>query len=97
MPQHHDTGYKKLYTFPKMVEDLLVGFVHQDWISELDFTTLEKLNNSYVTDEFRERSDDIIWWVRFRKRWLIGQSKNSLMPALLSWRHGARKFSMWIV
>ena len=70
MPQYHDTGYKKLYSFPKMVEDLLVGFVGQDWIQELDFTTLEKLNNSYVTDEFRERSDDIIWRVRFRKRWL---------------------------
>ena len=60
MRKHHDTGYKKLYSFPKMVEDLLVGFVGQDWIQELDFTTLEKLNNSYVTDEFRERSDDII-------------------------------------
>ena len=70
MRKHHDTGYKKLYSFPKMVEDLLVGFVGHDWVNELDFATLEKLNNSYVTDEFRERSDDIIWRVRFRKRWL---------------------------
>jgi len=30
MSQHHDTGYKKLYSFPKMVEDLLVGFVGED-------------------------------------------------------------------
>jgi hypothetical protein len=53
-----------------MVEDLLVGFVGHDWIHELDFSTLEKLNNSYITDEFRERSDDIIWRVRFRDQWL---------------------------
>ena len=70
MTQHHDTGYKKLYTFPKMVEDLLTGFIHQDWIKELDFSTLEKMNNSYITDEFRERSDDIIWRVHFRDQWL---------------------------
>ncbi len=70
MSNHHDTGYKKLYSFAKMVEDLLVGFVNQDWIRELDFSTLEKLNNSYVTDEFRERSDDVIWRVKFRDQWL---------------------------
>ncbi len=70
MSKHHDTGYKKLYSFPKMVEDLLVGFIQGDWIQELDFSTLEKLNNSYVTDEFRERSDDVIWRVKFRDQWL---------------------------
>jgi len=67
---NHDTGYKKLFSHPEMVEDLLRGFVQEDWVQELDFSTLTRDFNSYVTDELRERHDDMIWRVRFRDRWL---------------------------
>ena len=70
MTQHHDTGYKQLYSFPEMVEDLVTGFIHEDWVKQLDFSTLEKLNGSYVTDDFRSRSDDVIWRVMFQDQWL---------------------------
>jgi hypothetical protein len=30
----------------------------------VDFTTLEKQNGSYVTDDLRERHDDVIWEFR---------------------------------
>jgi predicted transposase/invertase (TIGR01784 family) len=53
-----------------MMCDLLKGFVPFDWVKELDFTTLEKLNNSYITDDLRERADDVIWRVRFKDQWL---------------------------
>jgi len=66
----HDHSYKNLFSHSKMVEDLLTGFVHFDWVSELDFTTLEKLNNSYITDDLRERTDDVVWRVKFRDQWL---------------------------
>ena len=36
----------------------------------LDFSTLEKQNGHFVTDDLREREDDIIWRVRWGKRWL---------------------------
>jgi len=35
------------------VEDLLKDFVREDWVKKLDFTTLEKMNGSYVTDDLR--------------------------------------------
>ena len=70
MSQYHDHGYKQLYSFPEMVKDLLTGFVDQDWVSQLDFSTLEKLNGSYVTDDMRSRSDDVIWRVKFQDQWL---------------------------
>ena len=66
----HDHSYKHLFSHPKMVEDLLKGFVHQDWVSDVDFSTLEKLNNSYISDDFRERSDDLVWRVKFKEQWL---------------------------
>lgn len=70
MPSHHDNSYKMLFSYPEMVRDLLTGFVREQWVHELDFTTLEKVSGSYVTDELRDREDDIIWRVRWGDGWL---------------------------
>ena len=62
----HDGGYKQLFSFPTMVEDLLRGFVRGQWVEELDFGTLERRNGSYISDDLREREDDIIWRVKWQ-------------------------------
>ncbi len=66
----HDAGYKDLFSHPEMVADLLLGFVHEPWVHELDFTTLEKVSGSYVSDDLRTREDDLVWRVRLRDGWL---------------------------
>jgi hypothetical protein len=66
----HDHAYKLLFSHAKMVEELLRGFVHEDWVAQVDFSTLEKCNASYVTDDLRERHSDVIWRVRLRDQWL---------------------------
>ena len=66
----HDEHYKRLFAFPRMVEDLLRGFVAGDWIDEFDFTTLQKLSADYVSDERRTRRGDTVWQVRHRSEWL---------------------------
>ena len=38
--------------------------------SDLDFASLEKVGSGYVSDDLREREDDLIWRVRFREGWL---------------------------
>ncbi|MBF0500824.1 MAG: Rpn family recombination-promoting nuclease/putative transposase [Candidatus Riflebacteria bacterium] len=68
--EDHDESYKKFFSFPEMVEDLLRGFVHEEWIERLDFLTLERVNGSYVTDTFRQRHDDVVWRVRWGEEWL---------------------------
>jgi len=65
-----DTGYKLIFSHAVVVEDLLLGFVGEDWVEELDFSTLEKSGGSYVTDDLREREDDVIWRIRRRDGWL---------------------------
>ena len=65
-----DASYKKLFSYPQMVEDLLRGFVHEPWVAEVNFATLEKVSGSYVTDDLREREDDVIWRLRLRDDWL---------------------------
>ena len=66
----HDGTYKRLFAFPRMVEDLLRGFVAGPWIGEIDFSTLEKLSVEYVSDELVKRHGDAVWQVRQRERWL---------------------------
>jgi len=61
----HDHSYKRLFSHPQMVEDLLRGFVREPWVEQLDFRTLEKVSGSYVTDDLRDREDDLIWRVRW--------------------------------
>ena len=34
------------------------------------YQTLEKVNGSYVTDDLRDRADDIIWRVKRQDDWL---------------------------
>ncbi len=70
MAHHHDHSYKLLFSHPEMVRDLLTGFVKEAWVEQLDFSTLEKVSGSYITDELRDREDDIIWRVRWGDDWL---------------------------
>ena len=65
-----DPTYKRLFAFPRMVEDLLRALVRAEWILEIDFATLRKLPAEYVGDEGQQRRGDAVWRVRFRGRWL---------------------------
>ncbi len=62
----HDSGYKLLFSHPKMVEELLRGFVHEPWIEDLDFETLERAGASFTSDDLRERHSDMVWRLCWR-------------------------------
>jgi len=66
----HDPSYKLLYSHPAMVADLLRGFVPGEWVKELDLASLEKISGSYVSDDLRDREDDIIWRVPWGRDWV---------------------------
>lgn len=57
----NDTGYKLLFAHPEMVRDLLVGYVPGAWVAEADFSTLERVNASYVSESEKQRHDDMVW------------------------------------
>jgi predicted transposase YdaD len=69
MPEH-DNSYKLLFSHAEMVADLLRGFVREPWVNEVDLDTLERVSGSFVSDDLRDREDDIIWRIRWRGRWL---------------------------
>ncbi len=45
----HDGSYKHLFSYPEMVESLIRDFVPEDWVRELNFSSLERCNGSYVS------------------------------------------------
>ena len=61
-----DETYKKLFAFPRMVEDLLRGFAARGWAGKLEFSTLRKVAAEYVSDTLLKRHGDTVWQVRFR-------------------------------
>ena len=65
-----DETYKKLFAFPRMVEDLLRALITSEWIDEADFSTLRKLSSEYVSDDLRRRQGDAVWRVRLGQGWL---------------------------
>jgi hypothetical protein len=62
--------HKLLFAHPQMVRDLLEGFIGGDWLSDLDFSTLERVSDSYISDDLRGRADDIVWRVRCGEHYL---------------------------
>ena len=60
-----DAGYKRLFSRPRMVEDLLRGFAAREWAGDLDFASLEALPASFVSRDLRQRHGDLVWRVRF--------------------------------
>ena len=70
MKKPHDSSYKFLFSNPELVRDLIMGFIPDEWLHSLDYSTLEKMPCSYITDDFRERADDIVWRVKVQGDWV---------------------------
>lgn len=66
----HDSGYKRLFSHAEMIRDLLLGFVPEEWVAQLDLTTLEKYPTEFIDDRLHNRRSDVIWRVRWGKEWL---------------------------
>ena len=70
MSQDHDSSYKFLFSNPELVRDLVMGFIPDEWLQSLDYSTLEKIPSSYVSDDFKQREDDVVWRVKVGEDWV---------------------------
>ena len=55
----NDPIYKPLFSFKRLVADLLRAVGHPDWLGEVDFDTLDKLPAEYVGDMWQQRRDTV--------------------------------------
>ncbi len=69
MPQSklpHDAAYKSFFSDKDMVTSLFQDFVPEDFVRDIDLSTLELVPTNHVTKELRQRHDDIIWRVNWK-------------------------------
>ena len=66
----HDTGYKLLFSHPEMVRDLLIGYMPGEWLKDADFTSLSRVNGSYVSEKEHQRHDDMVWRLKVGQQWV---------------------------
>lgn len=92
MSGQHDNAYKLLFSHPETVRDLLRGFVHEDWVSQLDWSTLEKVNGSDVSDDLREREDDVVWRIRLQGAGDAAQADRVYVYLLLEFQSSVDAF-----
>lgn len=61
MPERHDGGYRLLFSHPRMVEDLLRGFLRLEGAAPDLF---ERRSEVYVSDRLERREQDLVWRLR---------------------------------
>jgi hypothetical protein len=64
-----DIGYQRLFSQPRMVRDLLRGFLPEEWINWLDLITLERRDDGAPLNRSDGRPDGTLIW---RLRWQGG-------------------------
>jgi hypothetical protein len=47
-----------------------MGFIPDEWLQSLDYSTLEKMPGSYISEDFKQREDDIVWRVKVGGDWV---------------------------
>ena len=65
MEQKHDRSYHRLFSEPALVEDLIRNFVNEDWVSQLDFKKMQRINAKFHSDALERRDGDIILSIPF--------------------------------
>lgn len=60
---HHDTGYKELFSYPEFVQQLIEGFAPSEIAELMDFSTLKNHSGNYITPLFEEKFEDVVWSV----------------------------------
>ena len=65
MASSSDPAYKLLLAQPRMVEDILRGFIAPEWCGQLDFPTLTQTNAEYIGADLHRRIGDMVWRVAF--------------------------------
>jgi predicted transposase YdaD len=65
-----DACYKLMFSHPELVRDLVLGFVPDPWLESLDYSTLEQVPGSYVTDDLRQRASDVVWRLKANGDWI---------------------------
>jgi len=58
--QFQDKTWRKFFSHPDMLKELLEGYIAEEFIREINFEKIQKLNNTYINKKFKKRETDLI-------------------------------------
>ncbi|NLL13570.1 MAG: Rpn family recombination-promoting nuclease/putative transposase [Fibrobacter sp.] len=59
--QRHNNWFMHIFNYPVVVKDLLMSFVHEDFVKDLEFASLKKLNPDFFPASGKSRHADVIY------------------------------------
>lgn len=59
--QRHNNWFMRIFSYPVVVKDLLLSFVHEDFVKDLEFASLKKLNPDFFPASGKSRHADVIY------------------------------------
>jgi len=68
MKQKHNNWYMHIFSYPVVVKDLLLSFVHEDFVKDLEFASLKRLNPDFFPASEKSRHADVIYEPKNRSR-----------------------------
>lgn len=63
----YDRGYKMMLSFTKLFQQLVDGFVDQEWKVQLDYSRSERIDKTFIQDKLEKEEADILYKVPFKK------------------------------
>ena len=81
-----DHPFKLIHADPRMVEDVLRGFVAPDWADRLDFGTLAPLDKERIGPALHGRIGDKAWRVERRDGALLADGRRPYLVVLLEFQ-----------
>lgn len=60
----HDSGYKKLFSNRTIFRQLVETFIAESWVKDLDFSTCETLDKSFIAEHYKETESDLIYKIK---------------------------------
>ncbi len=60
----HDTGYRLLLSYWEIVQQLVEGYVDEDWAKKLDFENSERMDGTFILKDFQKKETDVLYKVK---------------------------------
>jgi len=61
-----DTLYRRLFDHPQLLRDLLARVLDAQWLQNLDWSGLQRLDSNFVGERLQQRIGDGVWRIPYR-------------------------------
>ena len=85
----HDRGYKLLFSFYQIFQQLMEGYVAEPWTAQLDYTQSQRIDKTFIMEGFEKQESDILFKVP-----LLGESDKNIFLYVLIEHQSTVDFNM---